>query len=585
MGLFSKKKKTFSGVGSAVQSMLDGKPDNIISLAAINANIANKDINTAINDVLTTGQGLKLRNFIDYANKKGYNQLLGWTTTSLTGEVFSSSTDYTNYLHNVVYPDNITETVSNPEIVKNEIAYEDIVGDTTTKTINRTKRTTTTTVSDIKNITVVDYYQGSNTSIASARENLNNVDLSAYSNFINGKKSKFTGHFLIASGNTTDTITGFVEANMYRPEGGSDGETTWRYSGHEYTISFSKNTDKLSFPPALVATKEVLEKTNIPETYEPTPGTYATRYITGYDIFVREALIIAGSTRFNGFTTAYPSYLDPDSENGNCVWYEHTNPKTGSKSSGWAIYYGTTWHNIPESGNSLELGKPIEHYEQRPGDSNDYWWYQYYRDENIALMLDIRTFSAYDSAAGINRISAHGIWVIQFGHFPFGEHTTYSHYKYTPSANVKLNKSTSSSKKVLQATVAITETKTKTTSIADSNYRVTETWVNGVLISSEEKFIDTETTSTVEDLGTSSYERSQNYVYGSGNAVLDQILNNTRDFAESFCPMMPIKIFNNYASSATFGSLYDASRHLYRKLGTKGLSAWDKLVAQFRNAS
>lgn len=167
MGIFSSKKKTFSGVGSAVQNLLNGEVENFLATTVVSANINKKDLGETFQTNLKSGAGIKLRQFIDYAENKGYNKLLNWETSGLNGEMFSNSNEYVNYLTTIVYPSKYTETKTEPVVISetkpqssNYLNGFDYIE---TKTFTRVKEFTKTSENTSHNVTVDTYYQGSNT--------------------------------------------------------------------------------------------------------------------------------------------------------------------------------------------------------------------------------------------------------------------------------------------------------------------------------------------------------------------------------------------------------------------------------------
>lgn len=166
MGLFSSKKKTYSGVGSAVQNLLSNPLSNTINTVAVNALANNKDLGDQLTDTLSSGLGSKLRSFIDYAHQKGYTKLIGWSPSDITGEVFSDASAYINYLRNTTYHDT-TDIDETPEVVTKDsgetinayvLGNDEIVEKTYTRTKTRSKTVTST----YYEYQVNWYYQGSN---------------------------------------------------------------------------------------------------------------------------------------------------------------------------------------------------------------------------------------------------------------------------------------------------------------------------------------------------------------------------------------------------------------------------------------
>ena len=176
MGLFSSK-KTYSGVGSAVQNLLANELTNNLNTVTYSAILNNNDIGETFKNYLKSGTGSRLRSLIDYAHQKGYTDTLGWKVSDITGEVFSDSTAYTNYLHQYVYPTTIVSTDTGWLVQKDTNSYEDTyyIGNDvyTTKTYTRTKTKTTTSTSTNYNFTVNLYYQGSHSEFRAVNNTLN----------------------------------------------------------------------------------------------------------------------------------------------------------------------------------------------------------------------------------------------------------------------------------------------------------------------------------------------------------------------------------------------------------------------------
>ncbi len=105
---------TYTSLGSAVQNLFSGDIEDVLKTSVVTANINNKDLGSSFIESLKTGSGMKLRKFIDYAKKSGYTDVLKWRTTNLTGETFSNSNEYTEYLSRLVYPSTHTSDVSEP---------------------------------------------------------------------------------------------------------------------------------------------------------------------------------------------------------------------------------------------------------------------------------------------------------------------------------------------------------------------------------------------------------------------------------------------------------------------------------------
>ena len=177
MGLLGGKKKTYSGVGSAVQNLLADKLDNNLNTLTVSAQQNGTDLGEAFKKFLADGSGLKLRSVIDYAHQKGYTNTLGWKVSQITGEVFSDSTAYTNYLGQYVYPSGAStetspETVAS-ETVTNEASYrlgnDQVTEKTIHRIVNKTITTTTTTQSFTNNL----YYQGKHTEFLTINNFLN----------------------------------------------------------------------------------------------------------------------------------------------------------------------------------------------------------------------------------------------------------------------------------------------------------------------------------------------------------------------------------------------------------------------------
>lgn len=134
MGLLSNKKKTYSGVGSAVQNLHNGPIESMLTTTVVSAQINEKDLGEAFKTTLATGTGLKLRSFIDYAHQKGYTNTLGWEVTQLEGDVFNDSSAYINYLSKYVYPSSSAETTTIPTTTETLISESSYVNGTETVT-------------------------------------------------------------------------------------------------------------------------------------------------------------------------------------------------------------------------------------------------------------------------------------------------------------------------------------------------------------------------------------------------------------------------------------------------------------------
>ena len=171
MGLFGGKKKTYSGVGSAVQNLLADKLDNNLNTLTVSAQQNNTDLGEAFKKFLADGSGLKLRSVIDYAHQKGYTKTIGWDVSDITGEVFSDSTAYITYLSQYVYPNQLSTDITPEVVVKdfNQTENTYILGSDviTEKTYTRTKKKTITSVSTGYLFQTNWYYQGSNNTMYS----------------------------------------------------------------------------------------------------------------------------------------------------------------------------------------------------------------------------------------------------------------------------------------------------------------------------------------------------------------------------------------------------------------------------------
>lgn len=165
--MFGSRKKTFSGVGSAVQNLLNGEVEKLLTTVAVSATINGDDLGDSFKNNLETGAGIKLRNFIDYTYNKGYTNLLKWETSGLKGEAFSNSNEYSTYLSNIVFPSSFAEVSTEPEIIakSTEQISSYVSGEHVIKTVRYTvtKKVIKTTDSTISNLRVDSYYQGSNT--------------------------------------------------------------------------------------------------------------------------------------------------------------------------------------------------------------------------------------------------------------------------------------------------------------------------------------------------------------------------------------------------------------------------------------
>lgn len=178
MGLFSSKRVTYTGVGSAVKNMLSTPVENSIKTIAVSAVINEADLGDTFVNTLAGGSGITLRSFINYANKHGYNNILGWRTTTLTGETFSNSTAYTKYLGENLYPSSYrtveTEPVVSSETEPQVESWYEGYTHCVVKRFTRTRTHTKTTLSDLRSFQVNIYYQGSNMAFKQLQQVLDN---------------------------------------------------------------------------------------------------------------------------------------------------------------------------------------------------------------------------------------------------------------------------------------------------------------------------------------------------------------------------------------------------------------------------
>ena len=205
MGIFSSK-KTYSGVGSAVQNLVHGPIEDILTTTIVSNQINNDDLSKTFKKTLSTGMGLKLRSFIDYAYRNGYTDKLRWQSAGLSGEVFSNSTAYTNYLGEYVYPSSSAQIVTPQELIKEvkNSEYDYYLGDkhVVVKRFTRTKRHVTTTTTDNYSFTVNNYYQGSNTIAFALNKILEDPAYANLSQYVQETAQVYSGDMLFAGGSS-----------------------------------------------------------------------------------------------------------------------------------------------------------------------------------------------------------------------------------------------------------------------------------------------------------------------------------------------------------------------------------------------
>lgn len=196
MGFLSSK-KTFSGVGSAVQNLHNGPIESMLTTTVVSAQINEKDLGESFKNTLASGTGLKLRSFIDYAHQKGYTNTLGWEVTKLEGDVFSDSSAYINYLSKYVYPSSSVE-VTTPRVLKDiqvisENTYVNGNNTITNKNYKKIETYTTTITNTNQSFFTNFYYQGENSELVTLWKMMNSKE---YQSLAENVKEAITAYAL-----------------------------------------------------------------------------------------------------------------------------------------------------------------------------------------------------------------------------------------------------------------------------------------------------------------------------------------------------------------------------------------------------
>lgn len=514
MGLFSSKKKTFSGVGSAIQNLWNGDDTPMLTSTVVTAQVNQKDLGDTFLETLKTGSGMRLRNAIDYAKRSGYNNIIGWDSTYLKGEVFSNSNDYTRYLLDHVYPSTNVHTESLPEIVNESTPRESFyhLGDDriTTKRFTRTKRKILSDENVIQNVDVNTYYQGS--------------DRMWYltNKILNSERANLVPYFE----DEAYTIRENLDAVQYgshkvRRYDEDDGWTT----GNVDTTGFY--TSRLAHPITLIL---------LPSSSSLPLDNSSCAY------FALKSASDQKLTSWNGSV---------NSDGKRVYEYIYGGDFIGTKVEMLERLRGSVNRN-PIGSFNLNSTEPA------------------IITTNIGICLRTYSVSIYETRKSpdgheyqeLKSISPSATWF-------FGK------------AIILIGAETNTQKSIF-ADIDITTTKTKTTTVIETDYAVTERYRNDVLIDSYEVTGASHTEPTVDYSTTDKIKHTENYLYKSGNSHLDTILENTKSFAESFAPTMPIKAWGNMAS-ASWGNVWDAERHFYRKLTNGKLGDWSKFVDSFKS--
>lgn len=514
MGLFSSKKKTFSGVGSAVQNMLDGDVEDVLTTTVVSATLAKENFADAFIKNLKDGSGRQLIRLMDYAQRHNYNSLLGWNTTKLRGEVFNNSSDYVSYLTNLIYPSSSAETQSEPKEIastepisrkyyRGEDEYED-------RRFTRTKEVATTDDNDSYSVNVLTYYQGSNTAFLALNQIIADSGIS-FLDKVDESSTTLQEQFYVAVSTTKfEKLKQNLSVIILDEQKGEDVELT---------------SDKTLY----LASNDAFDNPDLENLNE---GETEAKAVTGSELFLNDVAALAQIRQDfleDGITELELDSSKPSIQVVNVAVMMNT-------------YCDRTYEEIP-----AEEEEPTETETDTETETEET------NEEEEPKEPEKRLVKA----------EAHGAWV-------FGK------------AILIVASESKSSKKNLVASVEVTHTKTKTTSLTTTEYSVREIYKNGELISSEEVEGASNTETTTDVLLDEKSTHNENYVYGSGNEYLDAILDNTKSFQDSFCPILPIKRWGNLSDSS-WGALYNAERKLYRKITNKPLSAWDKLVESFSN--
>lgn len=501
MGIFSSKKKTFSGVGSAVQNLLSGEVENFLATTVVSANINKKDLGETFQTNLESGAGIKLRQFIDYAENKGYNKLLNWETSGLNGEMFSNSNEYANYLASIVYPSKYTETKTEPVIISEtrpqSSSYLNGFDYIETKTFTRIKEFTKTSENTIHNINVDTYYQGSNTGFL-ALDSLFTGDNADLAELIDPTNiSLYTDTFATIVANKV-TFTNNKITVIFLPEEASKDLAVTSSGTVILALNSALNTPNLS----------TVEKSTDDEGNE----VITEVSISGSDVFIEE---------YNNLAQIKQDIVD--------------DPITTLK-----------LNNTQATIQTVNVGLFIQAYCQR------------------TYTETAKTEDSSEESEDPKLLDAEskGVWL-------FGK-------------AVIITSQANNTSKALIASSTIETIQTKTVTITQTEYEVTEKYRNGLLESSSEQEGSSTSESSSETLVDKTITHKEKYSFGLGNSYLDAILSSTKNLTETFCPILPIKTWGELCSKS-WGDLYTTERKLYRKLSGKTLNKWDDFVESFED--
>lgn len=507
MGLFSSKKKTYSGVGSAVQNLLSNPLENTMSTVAVTSIVNNKDLGDQLKDTLSTGMGTKLRSFIDYAHQRGYTNLIGWSPSDITGETFSDSSNYVNYLNKYIYP-NSTSTTKTPEVVtkdSNETVNSYILGndEIVEKTYTRTKTYTTTVTNTNYEFQTNWYYQGKNSTMYNIAK------------FFNDPK------FESIPENVRDSAQYFTNCSYMYNNGGSEQypRPAWRDSSLTALI-FSTNAE-------LPVTADKLLTLSLPDVLDN--GTCGWKRSDNNGDSYNEYAVTTSFRKYSTYGEAGPSW--------------------------WGDWYKSSWL----------IGKMLDPY--------------------TALNLSNPTQISFCKTIIYTRAECkYGYDTFENGDTDYSklilENTFDIYGGYALILPTSLNNDT----RILSGNVTVTKTVSQNSSTVTTEYYVTEKWVNGELIEFNElEGAILTSNSTTQTLENTSFTHTDDYIYGSGNGYLDNIINTTKNFTEQFCPVMPIKLWGNMINSSYHSDWYQAERKLYKKLTGKTLNKWDEFIESFKD--
>lgn len=512
MGLFSSKKKTFSGVGSAVQNLWNGDDTPMLTSTVVTAQVNQKDLGDTFLETLKSGSGMRLRNAIDYAKRSGYNNIIGWDSTYLKGEVFSNSNAYTRYLLDYVYPSTNAHSETEPEIVKETTPRESFyhLGNDriTTKKFTRTKRKVISDENVVQNVDVNTYYQGS--------------DRMWYltNKILNTEKAYLVPYFEDEAYTYRDVLDAVQYGSHKTRE--YDNSSSWEYSSREITGFY---TSRLSRPITLI----LLNSSSSMPLDNSSCAYFALKSASDQKL-----------TSWNGSV---------NSEGKRVYEYIYGGDYIGAKVGMLERLRGNVNRN-PIGSFNLNSTEPA------------------IITTNVGICLRTYSVSVYETKKSPD------------GH-------EYEELKsITPSATWFFGKAIiligaeTNTQKSIFADIDITTTKTKSTVAVETDYAVTEKYRNDVLEDSYEVVGASRTEPSIDYSTTETTKHTENYLYKTGNEKLDKILENTKSFAESFAPTMPIKAWGNMAS-ASWGSVWEAERHFYRKLTGGKLGDWNKFVSSF----